>query len=74
MKVKYLLPAIAVASMLSGAAVAQDNQMNWNSLSESQKQVLNPYADDWDSMDIERRGRLAEGAKRCRCWRESRST
>ncbi len=67
MKVKYLLPAVATVLLISGVAMAQDDEVNWNSLTEAQQQVLGPMAENWESLPIERRARLVEGAKR---WSE----
>jgi len=67
MKAKYLLPAVATVLLISGVAMAQDDEVNWNSLTEAQQQVLGPVAENWDSLPIERRARLVEGAKR---WSE----
>jgi len=39
MKAKYLLAAIATLLLISGAASAQDNQVNWNSLTEAQQSL-----------------------------------
>ena len=65
MKTKYFYPAVATALlMLSGAVTAQDDQMNWSSLTEEQQQVLGPLAESWDTLPVERRTRLADGAKR----------
>ena len=64
MKANYLLPAIAAMLMLSGVAMAQDDEVNWGSLTEEQQQVLGPYAENFDTLPAERRVRLAEGARR----------
>ena len=68
MKAKYFHPAIAIALLLvSSAALAQDEQLNWNSLTDEQRQVLSSLEESWDTLSLERRERLAEGAVR---WTE----
>ncbi|MCH8302809.1 MAG: hypothetical protein IH912_08655, partial [Proteobacteria bacterium] len=54
MKAKVLLAAIAALLLISGAALAQDNQVNWNSLTDAQQQVLGPMAENWATLPIER--------------------
>jgi len=68
MKAKYLLPAVATVLLISGVAMAQDDEVNWNSLTEAQQQVLGPVAENWDSLPIERRARLVEGRERFQTW------
>jgi predicted Fe-S protein YdhL (DUF1289 family) len=65
MKAKYFYPAVAtVLLILSGTVAAQDDRMNWSSLTEEQRQVLGPLAENWDTLPIERRARLVDGASR----------
>ena len=64
MKAKTMLAAVATVLLISGVAMAQDDEVNWNSLTETQQQVLGPVAENWDTLPIERRARLAEGAMR----------
>ena len=62
MKVRVFV--IAMLLLTGGTALAQDDDASWESLTESQREVLAPYADNWSSLEAERRARLAQGAKR----------
>ena len=65
MKVKYFHSAVVTLLLIfSGAITAQDDQLNWSSLTQEQQQVLNPLSETWDTLPIERRTRLVDGAKR----------
>ena len=62
MKAKTLHPALAVLLLLMSSDVwAQDDNLNWNELTDQQRQVLGSMEENWDTLSLERRERLAEG-------------
>ena len=67
MKARYFHPAIVALLLTCSATWAQDDTLNWNSLTDEQRQVLSPLEENWDTLSLERRQRLTEGAKR---WSE----
>ena len=59
MNAKYFHPAITVLLLLfCGAVWAQDDTLNWNSLTDEQRQVLGPVEESWDTLSLERREQI----------------
>ena len=62
---KYRIAILAALALsVSNIAMGQDAASNWDSLTEQQREVLSPYAEQWATLPAERRQRLAEGARR----------
>ncbi|MFQ6006009.1 MAG: DUF3106 domain-containing protein, partial [Woeseia sp.] len=65
MKAEWMVSIFAsLLLVISGASMAQDENISWDSLSEEQQRVLGPIADSWDTLVPERQARLSAGAQR----------
>ena len=49
--------------LFAGAALAQDSPVDWEGLSDEQREVLTPFDGSWQTLDAERQQRLASGAQ-----------
>ena len=62
MKAKII---VAIAMLLfTGLAIAQDEGVAWEALSEEQQRVLSNFSENWDSLEPARQTRLSSGADR----------
>ncbi|MDH3481612.1 MAG: DUF3106 domain-containing protein, partial [Gammaproteobacteria bacterium] len=52
------------AMLIFSTAVAQDEGISWDSLSDGQREVLSQLEESWDTLPAERRLRLFRGAER----------
>jgi hypothetical protein len=61
MKAKSILGIVAL--LLISTVSYGDDELGWDSLSESQQTVLSEFREDWDKLPPKRRERLSRGAE-----------
>jgi hypothetical protein len=61
---KLGLAMSCVLLLLSSAAYADDDTLPWQSLSDGQRQILQVYAEQWESFPVKRRQQLVSATSR----------